>query len=125
MLVIGIILVVVGLGGGALLGYLAAQSTQVVTVSAAGVSVGLLPLTLVVAGAAVVLLVWLGARLGAVGARRKRRQRRELKEKRREVKELRASTGSGGPSAPDPHPGSTTSAPPSPTAGSTPPAPRP
>lgn len=109
MFAIGVILFVIGVGGGVLLGLLVAQSTQSVEISAAGVSVGLLPVTLVVAGAAAVVLAWLGTRLAGAGFRRRRAQRHELRRSREEVQRLRSTqretpsgtkTGSTAPTGP-------------------------
>lgn len=92
MLALGIILVIVAIGGGGFVGYLSTQSSQTVTIGGTtGITLGVLPITLFAAGAASVLLLWLGFRLSALGFRHKRAQRRELKERRREVKELKAS----------------------------------
>lgn len=90
MFAIGVVLFILGVGGGVLLGLLVAQSTQSVEISAAGVSLGLLPVTLVVAGAAAVVLAWLGSRLAGAGFRRRRAQRHELRRSREEVQRLRS-----------------------------------
>jgi len=82
MLAIGLILVVIAAGGGAYLGWIAMQSSTSVPLSGGGVSFGVLPITLLAAGAVAVLLLWAGFRLAAVGFRRRRSQRRELKELR-------------------------------------------
>jgi len=89
MLAIGLILIIVAAGGGAYLGWLAVQSSTTVPLSGGGLSFGVLPITLLVSGAVVVLLLWVGFRLVAAGFRRRRAERRELKE-------LRSSGGSPG-----------------------------
>jgi len=93
MLAIGLILILVAAGGGAYLGWLAVQSSTPVPLSGGGLSFGVLPITLLAAGAVAVLLLWAGFRLVAVGFRRRRAQRRELKE-------LRSSGGSPSPVRP-------------------------
>ena len=87
MLAIGLILIIVAAGGGAYLGWLAVQSSTTVSLSGGGLAFGVLPITLLTAGAVAVLLLWVGFRLVAAGFRRKRAQRQELKE-------LRSSGGS-------------------------------
>ncbi|MDQ2755373.1 MAG: hypothetical protein M3Y71_02230 [Actinomycetota bacterium] len=116
MLVVGVILLVIGLGGGALLAYLAAQSDQAVSLTAGAVSVGLAPLALFLAGALAMVLVWLGARLGVVGVRHQRQQRRALKRQRLRVEGLQATADAVDPNSKGPA-GPTTTGP-----GSTPPA---
>lgn len=98
MLAIGIILILVAVGGGGYLGYLASQTSSDVVIGSTSTAIALsmLPLTLFGAGAASVVLLWLGWKLTGVGFRRTRAQRRELKG-------LRSSGGQAGPgSAPDP-----------------------
>ena len=82
MLAIGLILILLALGGGAYLSWLALQTTTSVMLSGGGVSFALLPITLFAAGAVAMVLLGIGTRLAASGLRRKRAQRRELKELR-------------------------------------------
>jgi membrane protein implicated in regulation of membrane protease activity len=89
MLAIGLILIIVAAGGGAYLTWLSLQSTTTIPLSGAGLSFGVLPITLLAAGAVAVLLLWAGFRLVAAGFRRRRAERRELRE-------LRSSGGSTG-----------------------------
>ena len=79
MLALGLILVIVAAGGGAYLGWLASHSSTSVTLSGGGLSFAVLPITLLAAGAAAMLLLWLGFRLVGIGFRRRRAQRQELK----------------------------------------------
>lgn len=79
MVAFGLILLLVGVGGGALVGWLASQNTGGVTLNAAGVSVTVLPITLFVSGAVAMLLLWLGAKVMGAGMRRKRRQREQAR----------------------------------------------
>ncbi|WP_411284978.1 hypothetical protein [Lapillicoccus sp.] len=82
MLAIGLILILLAVGGGAYLSWLALQTATSVTLSGGGISFGLLPITLFASGAIAVILLGIGTRLAASGLRRKRAQRRELKELR-------------------------------------------
>ncbi|GAB3438840.1 hypothetical protein GCM10027517_11580 [Phycicoccus ginsengisoli] len=85
MLVLGLILVVVAVAAGVLL-FLATQSlTNPVTLDAAGFSVGMTPLALIIAGAVVLLVLWLGLALIRGSARRRVRPRREAKEAQRQA----------------------------------------
>ena len=79
MVAFGLILLLVGLGGGALVGWLASQNTSGVTLSTAGVSVTVLPITLFASGAVAMLLLWFGAKVMGAGMRRKRRQREQAR----------------------------------------------
>ena len=97
MLAIGLILILLALGGGAYLSWLALQTTTSVMLSGGGVSFALLPITLFAAGAVAMILLGVGTRLAAAGLRRKRAQRRELKE-------LRQTGGSTTPAPPPPPP---------------------
>ena len=92
MLAIGLILILLAVGGGAYLSWLALQTTTSVMLSGGGVSFALLPITLFAAGAVAMILLGIGTRLAASGLRRKRAQRRELKE-------LRQTGGSTTPTA--------------------------
>ena len=99
MLAIGLILILLALGGGAYLSWLALQTTTSVMLSGGGISFALLPITLFAAGAVAMILLGIGTRLAASGLRRKRAQRRELKELRQ----------TGGSTTPTPTPTPTTS----------------
>lgn len=79
MLAIGLILIVLAGAGGAYLTWLMLQNSTGVTLAGGGVTFAVLPITLFLAGAVAMLLLWLGFRLAAVGFRRRRAQRRELK----------------------------------------------
>ena len=94
MLAIGIILILLAVGGGAYLSWLALQSATSVLLSGGGISFALQPITLLAAGAVAMILLWVGTRLVAAGFRRKRVRRRELKELRQ----------AGGSTAPTPTP---------------------
>ena len=95
MLAIGIILILLAVGGGAYLSWLALQSATSVLLSGGGISFALQPITLLAAGAVAMILLWVGTRLVAAGFRRKRVRRRELKE-------LRQAGGSPTPTTPTP-----------------------
>ncbi len=82
MLAIGLILLLLAVGGGGYLSWLALQTSTGVPLSGGGASFNVLPITLLVAGAAAVVLLWVGFRLTSAGFRRRRAQRRELKELR-------------------------------------------
>lgn len=78
MVVFGLILLLIGLGGGGLLGWLALNSADGVTLEATGVHVTVLPITLFASGAISMLLLWLGVRIMAAGAKRRAARRREM-----------------------------------------------
>lgn len=82
MLAIGLILLLLAVGGGGYLSWLALQTSTGVPLSGGGASFNVLPITLLAAGAAAVVLLWVGFRLTSAGFRRRRAQRRELKELR-------------------------------------------
>lgn len=85
MLVLGLLVVIVAVAAGVLL-FLATQSlTTPVNLDAAGISVGMTPLALIIAGAVVLLLLWLGLALLRGSARRRARPRREAKEAQRQA----------------------------------------
>ena len=85
MLVLGLLVVIVAIAAGVLL-FLATQSlTTPVNLDAAGISVGMTPLALIIAGAVVLLLLWLGLALLRGSARRRARPRREAKEAQRQA----------------------------------------
>ncbi|MGV1010425.1 MAG: hypothetical protein ACOYBY_17800 [Dermatophilaceae bacterium] len=68
-----------GVGGGALVAWLALQNSTGVTLQGAGVSVAVLPITLFCTGALAVVLLWVGWRVLVIGVRRRRAQREEIK----------------------------------------------
>lgn len=78
----GLILLLVGLGGGGWLAWLALQSETGVTLGATGLQLTVLPITLFAAGAVSMLLLWLGVRLMALGTKRRVARRKELKQLR-------------------------------------------
>jgi hypothetical protein len=81
MVAVGLVLVLIGVGGGALFAWLALQTSDRVGLGADGlVQLTVQPITVFIAGAAAMLLLWMGARLMAAGAKRKAAQRRELRE---------------------------------------------
>lgn len=82
MVAVGLILVFVALGGGGFVAWMSLQETLAVYIGPSGFRVGLLPITLFASGAATMLLLWLGVRLTAVGARRRSAERQQLKELR-------------------------------------------
>lgn len=82
MVAFGLILLLVGLGAGGWLAWLALQSEAGVTLGATGFQLTVLPITLFVAGAVSMLLLWLGARLMALGTKRRVARRKELKQLR-------------------------------------------
>lgn len=85
MVAVGLILVLVALGGGGFLAWMSLQETLAVYIGPSGLRVGLLPITLFASGAVTMLLLWLGVRLTAVGARRRSAERQQLKHLRSEV----------------------------------------
>lgn len=97
MVAFGVILLLVGLGAGVSIGWLAWQSTDGITLGGAGLSVTVLPVTLFAAGVGSLLLLWIGARVIGVGARRRRARRDEVRRLRSEQPRT--------PSAPPPAPG--------------------
>lgn len=106
MLAIGLILILLAVGGGAYLSWLALQTATSVTLSGGGISFGLLPITLFASGAIAVILLGIGTRLAASGLRRKRAQRRELKELRQAggsttTAPTPTASGRPGPTGPD------------------------
>lgn len=80
MIVLGLILIVLAVAAGALLFIAAQPLTGTVTLEALGVQAKVLPLVLLVAGAAVMVLLWLGLVMVRGSVRRKARRRRESKE---------------------------------------------
>lgn len=85
MIVLGLILIVLAAASGTLL-FLAAQPlTDPVELEAMGVQASVLPLVLLIAGAAVMLLLWLGLVMIRGSVRRKTRRRRESKDLERQA----------------------------------------
>ena len=82
MVALGLLLLLVGVGGGALLVWMSLQTPDTVALGAPGLQLTVMPVTVFAAGAIAMLLLWLGARLMAAGTRRRVAQRRELKELR-------------------------------------------
>lgn len=82
MVAFGLILLLIGVGAGGWLAWLALQSETGVTLGATGLQLTVLPITLFVAGAASMLLLWLGVRFMALGTKRRVARRKELKELR-------------------------------------------
>ncbi|MGI8718265.1 MAG: hypothetical protein ACR2JN_10610 [Lapillicoccus sp.] len=82
MLALGLVLLLLGVGGGAFLVWTTLPSTSSVNLSGAGIALSVTPLVLLLSGVVALLLVWLGLRVTAAGARRRRATRRELKELR-------------------------------------------
>lgn len=85
MIVLGLILIVLAVAAGVLLFMATAPLTDPVELEALGVKAEVLPLALLVAGAAVLLLLWLGLVMIRGSVRRKTRRRREAKELERQA----------------------------------------
>lgn len=85
MILLGLILIVVAVGIGTLLVLATQPLTEPVALEAAGLQVSVLPLALLIAGAAVLLLFWLGLVMIRSSVRRKARRRRETKELQRQA----------------------------------------
>jgi len=81
----GLILLLIGVGAGGWLAWLALQSETGVTLGATGLQLTVLPITLFVAGAASMLLLWLGVRAIAAGARRRSSRRKEMRQLRKDA----------------------------------------
>ena len=80
MIVLGLILIVLAVAAGALLFVGTQPLTEPVDLEAVGVTASVLPLVLLIAGAAVMLLFLLGLAMIRGSVRRKTRRRRETKE---------------------------------------------
>jgi hypothetical protein len=80
VIVLGLILIVLAVAAGALLFVAAQPLTDPVSLEALGVQAKVLPLVLLIAGAAVMVLLWLGLVMVRGSVRRKARRRRESKE---------------------------------------------
>lgn len=89
MILLGILLVAIALGGGALLFVGTSGLESTITIPVLGASINLPPLALFLAGAVAVLLLWMGWALLRGGVRRSARQRREAKENARLAEEQR------------------------------------
>lgn len=86
MIVLGLILVMVAVAAGVLL-FLGADSlTTPIDLEVAGQKLGLTPLGLLVAGALVMLLLWLGLALIRASVKHRRRPAREAREAERQAK---------------------------------------
>jgi membrane protein implicated in regulation of membrane protease activity len=89
MILLGILFVAAALAGGALLFVGASSLDDTISIPLLGGSINLPPVALFIAGAASVLLLWLGWAMLRGGARRSSRQRREAKENARLAEEQR------------------------------------
>ncbi len=78
----GIVLLIVGVGGGAALAWLLLQHNDLLTLTIPGYQIGVLPITIFVSGAVSMLLLWLGVRVTRHGLRRRRARRAEMRELR-------------------------------------------
>ena len=85
MIVLGLILIVLAVAAGALLFIATQPLTDPVALEALGVQANVLPLVLLIAGAAVMVLLWLGFTMIRGSVRRKARRRRESKELERQA----------------------------------------
>ncbi|GAA2165063.1 hypothetical protein [Pedococcus bigeumensis] len=86
MIVLGLILVLLAVGAGVIL-FLATDSlTTPIDLELAGYSWGMTPLALLITGAAVLLLLWLGLAMIRASSKRRRRPAREAKEAERQAK---------------------------------------
>lgn len=85
MIVLGLILIVLAVAAGALLFVATQPLTDPVTLEALGVQAKVIPLALLIAGAAVMVLLWLGLVMVRGSVRRKTRRRREAKELERQA----------------------------------------
>ncbi len=91
MILIGLLLILVALAGGAFLfAGTSGLSSQKIDIDLLGVTVSLPPLSLAISGALVVLILWLGWALLRSGTKRSARLRREGKEQARVAKEAQA-----------------------------------
>jgi uncharacterized membrane protein YciS (DUF1049 family) len=85
VILLGLILIVVAVAAGTVL-VLATQSlTEPVELAAGGFQVSVVPLILVIAGAAVLFVLWLGLAMVRGSIRRKTRRRKEAKEAQRQA----------------------------------------
>ena len=99
MVALGVVLAVVGVGGGALVAWLALQSSTGITLQGAGMAVTVLPITLFASGVAAAVLIWVGWRVFLIGRRRRRAEREEIRQLRTtsaEAERYRAGAGTSG-----------------------------
>lgn len=82
MVAVGLILLLLGLGGGGLMAWMALERPMTVYLGPSGFTIGVLPITLFLSGMVCMLLIWLGVRLTVAGARRRSAQRAQLKQLR-------------------------------------------
>jgi hypothetical protein len=85
VIVLGLILIALAVAAGALLFIATQPLTDTVTLEALGVQAKVVPLALLIAGAAVLVLLWLGLVMVRGSVRRKARRRRENKELERQA----------------------------------------
>lgn len=83
MLALGLIVIAAAAALGGFAAWAASSSTTTTTMSMLGADLALSPLHFFGAGAAAVLLLWLGFRLTVAGTKRRAAQRRELRELRK------------------------------------------
>lgn len=89
MILLGLILIVLAIGAGAVLIIAASPLHQTITLDAYGFSVGFKPLNLLLAGAGCMLLLWFGWSILLNSSRRRSRRRREAREADRLANEER------------------------------------
>lgn len=89
MILLGLILIVLAIGAGAVLIIAASALHQTITLAAYGFSVGFKPLNLLLAGAGCMLLLWFGWSILLNSSRRRSRRRREAREADRLANEER------------------------------------
>jgi hypothetical protein len=85
VILLGLILVIIALAAAVLLFLATDTLTTPIDLEAVGFKVGMTPLALLIAGAAVMLLLWLGLALIRGSVRRRSRPRREAKEAQRQA----------------------------------------
>lgn len=90
MIILGLLLLLVAVGAGAVIYVGTADMHGQIHMAVLGFSIGLTPLALAVAGATIVLLLWLGFAVLRFGARRNARKRRDAKERGRVAQEEQA-----------------------------------
>ncbi len=89
MILLGLILIVLAIGAGAVLFIAASALTQTFDLEAYGFTVGFQPLNLLLAGAGCMLLLWFGWAILVSSSRRRSRRRREAREADRLANEER------------------------------------
>lgn len=87
MILLGILLIVLAVAGGTLLYVGTSQLTDPIDVEVLGGTLGLPPLAMLIAGALVVVVLWIGWILLSVGIRRAARRRKEAKAAARAAQE--------------------------------------